>query len=188
VEQNPILTNQQEAQKRTSLTKPQLWLLGGALLIGIMFERFTDQGSIVLYSAFWLVVLAVFVAFNWKRVITNKTVLALILPTLLLCVLNMLDYMDSDIVGFTSLAIPALLLTIGVFTTQEITYKREGKAALGVLRAVFVKPFTAIGTYFRAYAGVLGRKKDASTRHGWAMVSRHQCLGMVLAHHCSIRH
>jgi len=167
VEQNPILTNQQEAQKRTSLTKPQLWLLGGAILIGIMFERFTDQGSIVLYSAFWLVVLAVFVAFNWKRVITNKTVLALILPTLLLCVLNMLDYMDSDIVGFTSLAIPALLLTIGVFTTQEITYKREGKAALGVLRAVFVKPFTAIGTYFRAYAGVLGRKKDASTRHGW---------------------
>lgn len=167
MEQNPILTNQQEAQKRTSLTKPQLWLLGGAILIGIMFERFTDQGSIVLYSAFWLVVLAVFVAFNWKRVITNKTVLALILPTLLLCVLNMLDYMDSDIVGFTSLAIPALLLTIGVFTTQEITYKREGKAALGVLRAVFVKPFTAIGTYFRAYAGVLGRKKDASTRHGW---------------------
>ena len=167
MEQNPISNETQGAGKRAPLTKPQLWLLGGAILIGIMFERFTDQGSSVLYSVFWLVALAVFVAFNWKRVITNKTVIALILPTLLICVLNMLDYMDSAVVGFTSLAIPTLLLTIGVFTTQEITYKREGKAALGVLRAVFVKPFTAIGTYFRAYAGVLGRKKDASTRHGW---------------------
>jgi hypothetical protein len=60
-----------------------------------------------------------------------------------------------------------VLLTIGVFTTQDIAYKREGKAVLGVLRAVFVKPFTAIGTYFRAYAGVLSGKSSTQKRHGW---------------------
>jgi hypothetical protein len=79
----------------------------------------------------------------------------------------MVGYMSEELLGFTSLAIPALLLTIGVFTTQEIRFKREGKAVLSVLRAVFVKPFTAIGAYFRAYAGVLGGKDRAATRHGW---------------------
>jgi hypothetical protein len=100
-------------------------------------------------------------------VIENRTVLALIVPTVVLCGILMFDYMHFELLGFTMLAIPALLLTIGVFTTQNIAYKREGKAALGVLRAVFVKPFTAIGQYFRAYADLFGGKKSASARHGW---------------------
>jgi hypothetical protein len=79
----------------------------------------------------------------------------------------MFDYMNVELVGFTSLAIPALLITIGVFTTQQIAYKREGKAVLGVLRAVFVKPFTAIGAYFRAVAGIFRGGERSSTRHGW---------------------
>lgn len=167
MEQNPILTEAQSAQKKPPLTKPQLWLLGGTILIGIALELWMEQDFYLLYSIFWLVTLAVFVAFNWKQVIANKTVLALIVPTLVLCGILMFDYMHYELLGFTMLAIPALLLTIGVFTTQGIAYKREGKAVLGVLRAVFVKPFTAIGTYFRAYAGVLGGKKDTSARHGW---------------------
>jgi hypothetical protein len=167
MEQNPILTDTQGANKRAPLTRPQLWLLGGAILIGIVLNLWMELENHRLYSIFWLVTLAVFVAFNFKRVIANKTVLALIVPTLVLCGLLMFDYMDYELQGFTSLAIPALLITIGVFTTQQIQFKREGKAALSVLRAVFVKPFTAIGTYFRAYAGVLGGKDRASSRHGW---------------------
>ena len=167
MEQNPISANALSAEKHEILTKPQLWLLAGSILIGIAFEIWTEQDFGLFYSVFWLVTLAVFVAFNWKRVIANKTVIALIVPTLVLIVLLMFDYMNPMLLGFTSLAIPALLLTIGVFTTQEISYKREGKAVLGVLRAVFVKPFTAIGAYFRAYAGVLGGKDNATKRHGW---------------------
>ena len=167
MEQNPILTEAQSAQKKPPLTNPQLWLLGGAILIGIALELWMEQDFYLLYSIFWLVTLAVFAAFNWKRVIANKTVLALIVPTLVLCGILMFDYMHYELLGFTMLAIPALLLTIGVFTTQEIAYKREGKAALGVLKAVFVKPFSAIGMYFRAYAGVFGGKKSDSARHGW---------------------
>ncbi|HML67186.1 MAG TPA: DUF4173 domain-containing protein [Clostridia bacterium] len=167
MEQNPILTEAQSAQKKPPLTKSQLWLLGGAILIGIALELWMEQDFYRLYSIFWLVTLAVFVAFNWKRVIANKTVLALIVPTLVLCGILLFDYMHYELLGFTMLVIPALLLTIGVFTTQEVAYKREGKAVLGVLRAVFVKPFTAIGTYFRSYAGVFGGKKDDSARHGW---------------------
>ncbi len=167
MEQNPSLTEPQSAQKKQPLSKPQLWLLGGAILIGIALEIWMEQDFYFFYSIFWLVTLAVFVAFNWKKVIENKTVLALIVPTLVLCGILMFDYMHHELLGFTMLAIPALLLTIGVFTTQGIAYKREGKAVLGVLRAVFVKPFTAIGTYFRAYYGVIGGKKSDSSRHGW---------------------
>lgn len=167
MEQNPILNDAQGANKRAPLTKPQLWLLGGAILIGVALELWMELDYYRMYSVFWLVTLAVFVAFNFKRVVSNKTVLALIVPTLALIGILMFDYMNFELLGFTSLAIPALLITIGVFTTQQIGYKREGKAVLGVLRAVFVKPFSAIGTYFRAYAGVLGGKSNTAKRHGW---------------------
>ena len=167
MEQNPTSTNTQIAKAKPQLTKPQFWLLGGALLIGIALEIWLEQDFYFTYSILWLVTLAVFVAFNWKRVISNKTVLALILPTLVLSGILMFDYENNELLGFTMLAIPALLITIGVFTTQNIAYKREGKAVLGVLRAVFVKPFSAIGMYFRAYAGVLGGKSSTQKRHGW---------------------
>ena len=161
--------NSIEAQPvgKTPVTKPQLWLLVGAILIGIAFEIWTEQDFYFFYSIFWLVTLAVFVAFNCKRVLANKTVLALIVPAVALCGILMFDYMNHELLGFTMLAIPALLITIGVFTTQGITYKREGKAVLGALRAVFIKPFTAIGAYFRALAAVFSGKKSASSRHGW---------------------
>ena len=167
MEQNPTSTETQGANKRAPLTKPQLWLLAGAILIGVACEIWMEFDYFALYSVFWLVTLAVFVAFNFKRVIANKTVLALIVPTLVLSGILMFDYMNFELLDFTMLAIPALLITIGVFTTQEITFKREGKAVLGVLRAMFVKTFTEIGSYFRAYAGALGGKSSASKRHGW---------------------
>ena len=138
MEQNPNLPEAQPALKRDAMTKPQLWLLGGALLIGTAFEVWTEQDFHLFYAVFWLVTLGVFVAFNFKRVISNKTVLALIVPTLVLIGILMFDYMHYELLGFTSLAIPALLITIGVFTTQQIQYKHEGKAVLGVLRALFV--------------------------------------------------
>jgi hypothetical protein len=168
MEQNPTLTNATEAPKRPAPTRPQLWLLGGTVLIGILFDLWMlEQGRFSLYCAFWLVTLAVFVGVNWKRVLLNKTVLALIVPVLALCGLVSFRPVDVDLLDWAMLAIPALLLTIGVFTTQEISYKREGKAVLGVLRAVFVKPFTAIGAYFLAFAGLFRTKERTSAKHGW---------------------
>ncbi|NLI53975.1 MAG: DUF4173 domain-containing protein [Clostridiales bacterium] len=168
MEQNPMQNNAPEsAARHPAPTKPQLWLLGGALVIGVACELWMELDHYYWYSIFWLATLGVFAAFNWKRMLANKTVLALILPTLVLIGILMFDYMNVELVGFTSLAIPALLITIGVFTTQQIAYKREGKAVLGVLRAVFVKPFTAIGAYFRAVAGIFRGGERSSTRHGW---------------------
>jgi len=168
MESNPTLNNASEPEyKRLAPAKPQLWLLIGAILIGVACELWMEQNYYFLYSIFWLVALAVFVALNFQRVIANKTVLALILPTLVLCGILMFDYMNYELLDFTMLAIPALMMTIGVFTTQEISYKREGKAVLGVLRGAFVKPFSAIGAYFKAYAGVFRTKEHGSARHGW---------------------
>ncbi|MEA4871116.1 MAG: DUF4173 domain-containing protein [Christensenella sp.] len=167
MEPNPMPANMTEGQKHPAPTKPQLWLLGGAILIGILCELWMERGYYALYSVLWLVTLGVFAAFHWRRIISNKTVLALVVPVLALCGILMFDYMHFELLNWTMLAIPALLLTIGVFTTQEIGYKREGKAVLGVLRAVFVKPFTAIGAYFRAYAGVFGTKGKSAAKHGW---------------------
>ena len=168
MEQNPIQTDLPEAHaSNPAPTKPQLWLLGGAILIGGMMEVWLENDSYALYSAFWLVTLAVFVAFNWKRMIVNKTVIALIVPTLVLIGVLMFDYMNFTLLPFTMLIIPALLITIGVFATQEIGYKREGKAAYSVLSAMFVKTFSAIGSYFRAIRQVFNRKNSSSARHGW---------------------
>ena len=173
MEANPTANSAGEpVQKHPAPTKPQLWLLLGAVLIGVACELWMELGNYFLYSIFWLVVLGVFVACNFRRVIANKTVLALIVPTLVLCGILMFGYMNFELLGFTMLAIPALMMTIGVFTTQEIAYKREGKAVLGVLRGAFVKPFSAIGAYFRAYAGVFQTKERTSARHGW--------LGLVI--------
>ncbi|MEA4915664.1 MAG: DUF4173 domain-containing protein [Christensenella sp.] len=167
MEQNPSLNDAQSAPRRDALTKQQLWLLGGAILIGIALEVWLEHDFYFYYAIFWLVTLAVFVALNWKRVVSNKTVLALILPTLVLCGVLMFEYMNNELLGFTMIALPALLITIGVFSTQQITYKREGKAVLGVFIALFTKTFTAIGAYFRAYASVLGGKNNTSKRQGW---------------------
>ena len=168
METNPTTNSANDPeQKHLAATKPQLWLLLGVILIGIACEFWMERDDYVLYSIFWLVVLAVFIACNFKRVLSNKTVLALILPTLVLSGILMFDYMNYELLGFTMLAIPALMMTIGVFTTQEIAHKREGKAVVGVLGGVFVKPFSAIGAYFRAYAGVFRTKGRTGARHGW---------------------
>lgn len=171
MEQMPTTSPDNPAVQQQPLTKAQLWLLGGTILSGAALMLWMEQEYHYLYSVFWLTALAVFAACNWKRIIANKTVLALLLPTLLFCGLLMFDYMYYDLIGLTALAIPVLLLTIGVFTTQGIAYKREGKAVVGVLKAIFVKPFTAIGKYFKAYAGVFGGKEKASLRHGWIGVA-----------------
>ena len=172
MEQNPTLTNATEAAKRPAPTKPQFMLLGGALLIGVLFDLWMlEQGRYSLYCAFWLVMLAVFVVFNYNRILSNKTVLALIVPVLALCGLAPWNHLEMELLEWTMLVIPALLLVIGVFTTQGISYKHEGKAVVGVLRAVFVKPFTAIDAYFRAFAGLFRAKGKDSAKHGWIGVA-----------------
>lgn len=183
METNPATSNAIEPeQKHIAPTKPQLWLLLGAVLIGVACKLWMEFNNYLFYSVFWLVALAVFVAFNFKRVVTNRTVLALIVPTLALCVILILDYMNHEMLGYTMLAIPALMMTIGVFTTQEISVKREGKAVVGVLIALFFKTFSAIGAYFRAYAGVFRTKERSGTRHGWVgLVIGLPLMAIVLA-------
>lgn len=167
MEQNPMPATSSEPKplEKSTPTKAQLWLLLGALVIGVVCEIMTEQDACSWYSAFWLTALAVFAAFNFRRMASNSTVIALAVPALVLCGVLMFDYINEELLGFTILAIPALLLTIGVFATQEIACKHEGKAVVGVLRAVFVKPFTAIGAYFRAYAGVFRAKERSTARH-----------------------
>jgi len=183
MEMSPTANSANEpAQKHPVPTKPQLWLLLGAILIGVACEFWMEWDYSFLYSIFWLVALAVFVACNFRRVLSNKTVLALLLPTLVLCGMLLFDYMNRELLGFTSLAIPALMMTIGVFTTQEISLKREGKAVVGVLRALFVRTFSAIGAYFRAYAGVFRTKGKTGARHGWiGLVIGLPLMAVVLA-------
>ncbi len=173
MEQNPMQTDLPEAHaSKTAPTKPQLWLLGGAILIGVSFRITIESTNMISYSALWFIALAVFISLNWSRVIKNKTVLALLVPVLVLCILFPLDYMEDVVFILNVFAIPALMITIGVFTTQNIAYKREGKAVLGALVAVFVKPFTAIGAYFRAWGGIFHTKEQSTSRHAW--------LGLVI--------
>ena len=54
MEQNPTSTNAQTAPAKPQLTKPQLWLLGGAILIGIALEIWLEQDFYFTYSILWL--------------------------------------------------------------------------------------------------------------------------------------
>jgi len=167
MEQNPISTETQLEAKPGTPTKPQLWLLGGAILIGVMFNVFIEASSPIWYSVFWLTALAVFVSCNWKRVTGNKTVLALLVPAIVVSSILLFREVALDLGVSMLFAIPALMITIGVFTTQGIEYKREGKAVYSVLNAMFVKTFSAIGSYFRAWGGIFHAKERSSARHGW---------------------
>lgn len=160
----------QEAAERTPITKKQKLLLLGALAIGIAFQLLVGQDNgnswwfFVWYPVFWMTALAVFLLFYGRRVLASKTAVALAIPAVALNVVFMLDYLPEGIAGWIAPAIPALLITLGVFSRQEIPKKREGIAVLGVLQALFVKPFSGIGAFFRSIGSLFRKKGNATTR------------------------
>jgi hypothetical protein len=153
-----------KAEAGAAFSKPQLWLLLGVLAIGVVWDVSLETGHYYWISIFWLTALAVFTVFNFRHIRHNATAIAVGIPAVAACVVFMFDYLNFELVGWTFVAIPAILVTFAVFVTQDIPVKREGAAVVGVLRAVFVKPFTGVPTFFRAIRSLFRGEQRSSAR------------------------
>jgi hypothetical protein len=72
--------------------------------------------------------------------------------------------LNEELQVWTFLAIPVTMVTFAVLTTQDVPLKREGSAVVGVLRGVFVKPFTGIPTFFRAIRSLFRGERRSTAR------------------------
>jgi len=167
MEQKP--TNNASAQtdrseRSVAFTRPQLWLLLGVLAIGIMWDIALENEQPYWISIFWLTATAVFTALNFQRIRHNATAIAVGVPAVALSVIYMFDYLNLTLNGWTFVAIPAILITFAVFATQDIPVQREGAAVVGVLRAVFVKPFTGVPAFFRAIRSLFRGDQRSTAR------------------------
>lgn len=180
MEQNQTNNTPGQITKQESIvtfSKAQFWLLLGVLAIGVVWDIALENGHYYWISIFWLTALSVFTIFNFQRVRHNVTAIAVGVPAVALCVIFMFDYLNFELVGWTFVAIPAILVTFAVFVTQEIPVKHEGAAAVGVLRAAFVKPFTGVPTFFRAIRSLFRGEKSSTARR----VAIGAAIGLPLA-------
>jgi len=171
-------------EAKPPITRGQRWLLLGVLGVGVALELIinSDYGHTTsLVGVFWLAALAVFAACNLRRIAHNSTALAVGIPAALLALGQATRFVDAEIEDWLILAVPAVMMTFAVFATQEIPAGREGAAALGVLRGVFVKPFTAIPAFFRAIATLFrGGKGSTARRAGVGLLIGLPILVVVL--------
>lgn len=145
-------------------SKPQLWLLPGVLAIGILWDIALESEYKYWISIFWLAAMAVFAILNVRSIRHNATAIAVGIPAVALCVVFLFDYLVPELTGWTFLAIPAILVTFAVFATQDIPVKHEGAAVVGVLRAVFVKPFAGVPEFFRAIRSLFRGEQRSTAR------------------------
>jgi len=166
VEQKPTNPPRQidKAAPAAAFTRAQLWLLSGVLAIGVVWDLALENEQPYWISIFWLVAIAVFAVLNARRLARNITAIAVGVPAVILCVIYMFGYLNTEIRGWTFAMIPAILVTFAVFATQDVPVKREGAAVVGVLRGVFVKPFTGIPTFFRAIRSLFRGEKRSTSR------------------------
>lgn len=172
-------------ETKPPMTRGQRWLLLGVLGVGVALEfviHYVDSArALSMVGIFWLAALAVFAACNLRRIACNATALAVGIPAALLALGQATRFVDTEIEGWLILAVPAAMMTFAVFATQEIPAGREGAAARGVLRGVFVKPFTAIPAFFRAIASLFrGGKGSTARRAGIGLLIGLPILVVVL--------
>lgn len=152
-------------RRSEAFTKAQLWLLAGALTIGVLWRAALENEQNYWVGIFWLTAMAVFCIFNVQRLKHNAKAIAVGIPAAALSIVFMLGYLDTELTGWTFAAIPVCMATFAVLTTQDVPLRREGAAVLGVLRGVFVKAFTGIPTFFRAVGSLFrGEKRSAARR------------------------
>ena len=130
-------------KSRPAFTRGQLWLLAGVLAVGVLWEfAWESDGTTLWLGAFWLGAMAVFVLCNPGRIAGNRAAIFVGIPAALLCVGLIAGYIDEQIADLLGPALPAVMMTFAVLATQDVPVGREGTAVVGVLKGVFVKPFT----------------------------------------------
>lgn len=176
-------TKAEPRAEKPPVTRAQRGLLLGVLAIGILAELVLNgrYGSTDTWmGVFWLVALAVFVFFQGKSLAGNKTALAVGIPAALFAAALAAGCVDDSIADWLYLATPAAMMTFAVFATQEIPAGREGIAALGVVRGLVIKPFSAIPDFFRAIGTLRGGRGSTARRLGIGLLAGLPVLAVVL--------
>ncbi len=169
-------------KSRPAFTRGQLWLLAGVLAVGVLWEfAWESDGTTLWLGAFWLGAMAVFVLCNPGRIAGNRAAIFVGIPAALLCVGLIAGYIDEQIADLLGPALPAVMMTFAVLATQDVPVGREGTAVVGVLKGVFVKPFTGIPVFFRAIAALFRGRDSTARRVGYGLLAGIPLTVIVLA-------
>ena len=100
----------------------------------------------------------VFYLFNWNTLKRRSICWALCVPAVVLCALFGRSGDQYLLYTLNMVGIPLLLMTHAVFASSEIPLQSEGAAVGLCIKGFFVKPFTAIPDFLRAFASLFARK------------------------------
>lgn len=150
------------ATARVPYAKAQLWLLLGALIIGVAFRLLCDTPYVFAYGAFWLICLAVYTVWNRRALRHNPTGLITAAAAVIVCLLSAFGPAREYLMPYDILAIPLLLMLHMAVTTRPVPLRREGVAAAAMAEGLFVYPFTAVPRFF----GAVGQLLFAGKRTG----------------------
>lgn len=145
------------------------WLLLGALLIGIFFDRAwqietpTTQAASLCYSLFWALYLAVFLLFAWKRAKHNRDGWVLAGAFLILAVRGTV-YAQQELFVINLIVIPCLLMLHAAVVNLDLPKGKEGGYFLAFFKGWFVWPFSALGRFFGAIASLFRTKRDGNLK------------------------
>lgn len=144
-------------------------LLAGALLIGIFFRRMfsieadTIRQASLLYSLFWALYLAVFLAFSWKRAVQNRDGWLLVCAFLVLAARGAF-YAQQQLFFINIFVIPCLLMLHAAVVNLALPKGKEAWYAVAFFKGWFVWPFSAIGRFWGAVASLFRTGRNSGAR------------------------
>ncbi len=151
-----------QAAARVPYTPNQLWLLLGALSIGVAFRLLCDAPYVFAYGAFWLICLAVYLIWNRRALRHNPTGVLTAAAAAAVCLLSAFGLSREFLMPYDVLAIPLLLMLHMAVTTRAVPLRREGAAALAMAEGFFVYPFTAVPRFFGAIGQLFSGKRTGN--------------------------
>lgn len=137
--------------KRVWSRKEKL-LLALSLIIAILFDRliiaslFDWNFSRESPATFWLSYLAIFCAFYWKRIKSDKVLLYVTICSVALCVWNFIfpNYYNSQYAAITFLVIPGVLMAHAQWAAGDYSLKNPAGIVPAWILGWMIKPFSGI--------------------------------------------
>lgn len=177
-------TTLKQAELPQPVTAPQRWLLLGVIVLGFVLQTaFSFLSSVseanagpyaVSYAAFWLIYIALFHVFCYKKATERPLGLILCGAAAFLCVMMSFQaygYSEWSLLFLNQLAIPCLLMLHAQYVTQPLPKEHESGYFLYCLTGFFVQPFQYLGCFFAGVGSLF--KSGEKGKHVW--------LGILIA-------
>ncbi len=174
-EVNPKMTNEMNsgavAKEKNVVSNAERWLLPVATAVGIAFDRLfiasldgPGERYIPMFSAFWMVYLALFCAFNWHKVKRNFVAWGIAGCAFALAAWGFIFDYRTEYGYLTFLVLPLTLMAHAQFVWGEFPLKDAGGFVLAWFMGWAWRPFCAIGAFFTALGSLWATERHATLR------------------------